>query len=109
MWEVLTEAHEELKDRIAAAKDFRHATGEYKLDRTPSPEVNTAVSADRLDVLNDELLTVPDAFTIHPKLAASLRSAARRSAADGAGQGIRGRTPRRWPSRRCSPRESRSA
>ncbi|MBV9002051.1 MAG: multifunctional oxoglutarate decarboxylase/oxoglutarate dehydrogenase thiamine pyrophosphate-binding subunit/dihydrolipoyllysine-residue succinyltransferase subunit, partial [Solirubrobacterales bacterium] len=42
VWEVLAQQHQELKDRIAAAKDVRHATGEYELDRTPSPEVKTA-------------------------------------------------------------------
>ncbi|MBV9682087.1 MAG: multifunctional oxoglutarate decarboxylase/oxoglutarate dehydrogenase thiamine pyrophosphate-binding subunit/dihydrolipoyllysine-residue succinyltransferase subunit [Solirubrobacterales bacterium] len=72
VWEVLAEEHQQLKDRIAAAKDVRHATGEYELDRTPSPEVKTAVSADRLRVLNDELLSVPDGFTIHPKLVRQL-------------------------------------
>ena len=72
VWEVLAEQHQELKDRIAAAKDVRHATGEYELDRTPSPEVKTAVSAERLQVLNDELLAVPDGFTIHPKLVRQL-------------------------------------
>jgi 2-oxoglutarate decarboxylase len=72
VWEVLAEEHQKLKERIAAAKDVRHATGEYELDRTPSPEVKTAVSADRLKVLNDELLAVPDGFTIHPKLVRQL-------------------------------------
>jgi 2-oxoglutarate dehydrogenase E1 component len=68
VWETLTEEHEKLKQRIAAAKEVEHATGEYQLDRTPSPEVKTAVSADRLGVLNEELLAVPDGFTVHPKL-----------------------------------------
>ena len=72
VWEVLADEHQKLKDRIAAAKDLRHATGEYELDRTPSPEVKTAVSAERLRVLNDELLAVPDGFTIHPKLVRQL-------------------------------------
>jgi len=72
VWEVLAEEHQKLKERIAAAKDLRHATGEYELDRTPSPEVKTAVSAERLRVLNDELLAVPDGFTIHPKLVRQL-------------------------------------
>jgi 2-oxoglutarate decarboxylase len=72
VWEVLAEEHQKLKNRIAAAKDVRHATGEYELDRTPSPEVKTAVSVDRLRVLNDELLAVPDGFTIHPKLVRQL-------------------------------------
>ncbi len=68
VWSRLTDQHELLKERIAAAKEVEHATGEYQLDRTASPEVKTAVSADRLRVLNDELLSVPDGFTIHPKL-----------------------------------------
>jgi multifunctional 2-oxoglutarate metabolism enzyme len=68
VWETLTEEHQRLKARIAAAKEVEHATGEYQLDRTPSPEVKTAVSAERLRVLNEELLAVPDGFTVHPKL-----------------------------------------
>jgi multifunctional 2-oxoglutarate metabolism enzyme len=83
VWEVLAEQHQRLKDRIAAAKDLRHATGEYELDRTPSPEVKTAVSTDRLRVLNDELLAVPDGFTVHPKLVRQLEQ--RREVFDGSG------------------------
>jgi 2-oxoglutarate decarboxylase len=72
VWSVLTDAHQHLKERIAAAKDIEHATGEYQLDRTPSPEVRTAVAYDRLQVLNEELLAVPDGFTVHPKLVKQL-------------------------------------
>ena len=72
VWEVLAEDHQRLKEKIAAGKERDQATGEYELDRTPSPEVKTAVSADRLRVLNDELLAVPDGFTIHPKLVRQL-------------------------------------
>ncbi len=72
VWSVLTEEHQKLKAQIAAAKELEHATGEYQLDRTASPEVKTAVSADRLQVLNEELLSVPDGFTVHPKLARQL-------------------------------------
>ncbi len=72
VWEVLTEQHQQLKAKIAAGKEREHATGEYELDRTPSPEVRTAVSSERLRVLNDELLSVPDGFTIHPKLVRQL-------------------------------------
>ena len=68
VWAQLSEEHQRLKEQIAAAKDVDHATGEYQLDRTPSPEVKTAVAFDRLQVLNEELLAVPDGFTIHPKL-----------------------------------------
>ena len=72
VWAVLADSHQQLKARIAAAKDVEHATGEYQLDRTPSPEVKTAVAEDRLKVLNEELLTVPDGFTVHPKLVKQL-------------------------------------
>ncbi len=72
VWAVLTERHQRLKEQIAAAKEVEHATGEYQLDRTPSPEVRTAVHAERLRVLNEELLSVPDGFTVHPKLVKQL-------------------------------------
>jgi 2-oxoglutarate decarboxylase len=68
VWAELTDDHQKLKARIAAAREVEHATGEYQLDRTASPEVKTAVSVDRLEGLNDELLAVPDGFTVHPKL-----------------------------------------
>ncbi|MGI8428901.1 MAG: multifunctional oxoglutarate decarboxylase/oxoglutarate dehydrogenase thiamine pyrophosphate-binding subunit/dihydrolipoyllysine-residue succinyltransferase subunit, partial [Solirubrobacteraceae bacterium] len=68
VWATLSDEHEALKARIAAAKELEHATGEYQLDRTPSPEVRTAVPTDRLRVLSEELLAVPDGFTVHPKL-----------------------------------------
>ena len=42
------------------------ATGE--LDRTKSPEVDTKVSEKRVRSLNEELLRVPESFTIHRKL-----------------------------------------
>ncbi len=85
VWEVLAEDHARLKERLAS-KERDHSTGEYELDRTPSPEVKTAVSADRLRVLNDELLAVPDGFTIHPKLVRQLEQ--RREVFDGPGGGM---------------------
>ncbi len=72
VWSVLSDSHGQLKERIAAAKGVEHETGEYQLDRSPSPEVKTAVAEDRLKVLNEELLTVPDGFTVHPKLVKQL-------------------------------------
>ncbi|HWE10161.1 MAG TPA: multifunctional oxoglutarate decarboxylase/oxoglutarate dehydrogenase thiamine pyrophosphate-binding subunit/dihydrolipoyllysine-residue succinyltransferase subunit [Solirubrobacteraceae bacterium] len=85
VWAVLSDAHQELKERIAAAKEVEHATGEYQLDRTPSPEVKTAVAEDRLRVLNEELLGVPDGFTVHPKL---VRQLEQRREAVTTGEGI---------------------
>ena len=72
VWAMLSEAHDRLKERIAASQGVDHATGEYQLDRTPSPEVKTAVEAELLRVLGDELLSVPDGFMIHPKLVRQL-------------------------------------
>jgi len=75
VWSRLADAHDELKERVASAQngEMEHATGEYQLDRTPSPEVSTAVSLDQLQVLNEELLSVPDGFTVHPKLVKQLQ------------------------------------
>ena len=50
------------------------ALGTGELDRTKSPEVETAVSDKRLRSLNEELLKVPDSFTIHRKLRKPLLS-----------------------------------
>ncbi len=88
VWDRLTNLHQQLKEQIRAAEDagaVEQATGEYQLDRSPSPEVATAVDADRLRALNDELLTAPDGFTIHPKLDRQLQ---RRRDALGADGGI---------------------
>jgi 2-oxoglutarate decarboxylase len=75
VWEELTTLHQRLKAQIklaAEAGEVEQPTGEYQLDRTPSPDVETAVSAQRLVVLNQELLAVPDGFTVHPKLVSQL-------------------------------------
>jgi 2-oxoglutarate decarboxylase len=85
VWALLTDEHQRLKEQIASADEIEHATGEYQLDRTPSPEVKTAVSAERLRVLNEELLAVPDGFTVHPKL---VRQLEQRREALGPGGGI---------------------
>jgi 2-oxoglutarate dehydrogenase E1 component len=70
-WDELAQRHRELKEELAASQDDQ-PTGGYELDRTPSPEVSTAVSADRLRTLNDELLRIPDSFHVHPKLVKQL-------------------------------------
>jgi 2-oxoglutarate decarboxylase len=88
VWDELTRLHQDLKQQIKAAEDagtVEQPTGEYQLDRSPSPEVQTAVSPDRLRSLNDELLRVPDGFTVHPKLVKQLE---RRRLAVGADGGI---------------------
>ncbi len=75
IWDHFTGLHQELKAQIKAAEEAgapTQTTGEYQLDRTASPEVKTAVSIERLQSLNEELLGVPDGFTIHPKLVKQL-------------------------------------
>ena len=67
IWEHLAQRHRELKAELAAS-DAEQPTGGYELDRSPSPEVKTAVSAERLLSLNDDLLRIPEGFTVHPKL-----------------------------------------
>jgi multifunctional 2-oxoglutarate metabolism enzyme len=66
----LAEALKQLRARIEAGEYIEPATGTgtSELDRTKSAEVETAVPEDRLRALNEELLRVPDSFTIHRKL-----------------------------------------
>jgi 2-oxoglutarate dehydrogenase E1 component len=84
IWDELGHLHKQLKEAIAAAEgDDDQPTGSYELDRSPSPEITTAVSADRLRAINEELLTVPSGFTIHPKLARQLERRRETVGADG--------------------------
>ena len=71
IWDSLAGRHRELKSELATS-DEDQPTGGYELDRSPSPEVTTAVPAERLAGLNQDLLRVPDGFTVHPKLAKQL-------------------------------------
>jgi 2-oxoglutarate decarboxylase len=74
VWDNLTLLHQRLKAKIAAAAEHEeeHTTGEYQLDRSPSPDVETAVPAARLRDLGEQLLRVPEGFTVHPKLVKQL-------------------------------------
>ncbi len=76
VWDNLTILHQRLKAKIAAAAEHDGGggdiTGEYQLDRSPSPDVETAVPAARLRALGEELLKTPDGFTVHPKLVKQL-------------------------------------
>jgi 2-oxoglutarate dehydrogenase E1 component len=70
-WDELTNRHQKLQAQIAELRDSgvdEHQTGEYQLDRSASPEVDTAVSAELLREININLLRVPAGFTVHPKL-----------------------------------------
>ncbi|CAN5483834.1 multifunctional oxoglutarate decarboxylase/oxoglutarate dehydrogenase thiamine pyrophosphate-binding subunit/dihydrolipoyllysine-residue succinyltransferase subunit [soil metagenome] len=65
----LKAGHDELRKKIEAGEfEDPTATGTGELDRSRSPKVETAVDAGRLRELNEELLRVPDSFTIHRKL-----------------------------------------
>ncbi len=71
IWDELTRRHQDLKLQIKEAQEggsVDQPTGEYQLDRTPSPVVDTAVPAEELIDLNEELLSAPEGFTVHPKL-----------------------------------------
>jgi 2-oxoglutarate dehydrogenase E1 component len=71
IWDDLSERHRALKEELARS-DAEQPTGGYELDRSASPEVKTAVSHDRLQSLNEDLLKFPEGFTVHPKLARQL-------------------------------------
>jgi multifunctional 2-oxoglutarate metabolism enzyme len=71
IWDSLSRRHKELKEELSSA-GAEQPTGGYELDRSPSPEVKTAVEADVLRGLNDALLTWPQGFTVHPKLVKQL-------------------------------------
>ena len=71
IWDSLSRRHKELKEDLAGA-DAEQPTGGYELDRSPSPEVKTAVDTDVLQGLNEDLLRVPEGFTVHPKLVKQL-------------------------------------
>jgi multifunctional 2-oxoglutarate metabolism enzyme len=66
----LADALKQLRAKIEAGEYLEPAsgTGTAELDRTKSPAIDTAVPEERLRSLNEELLRVPDSFTIHRKL-----------------------------------------
>jgi 2-oxoglutarate dehydrogenase E1 component len=77
----LSEAHEKLK------KDMEHGDSDHsepELDRTPSHEPHTAVAADTLRELNEQLFTVPDGFTLNRKLRPQLERRRKALSEDGA-------------------------
>jgi 2-oxoglutarate dehydrogenase E1 component len=88
VWDKLSGEHQELKERIkeaAALEGLEQVTGEYLLDRTKSPKIDTKVSDESLRLLNEQLLTVPEGFDTHGKLQRQLE---RRRAAVGEEGGI---------------------
>jgi multifunctional 2-oxoglutarate metabolism enzyme len=67
----LQEIHKDLRTKMEAG-EYEDPTstqlGTGELDRSKSPDVETAVSEERLRSLNEQLLKVPESFTIHRKL-----------------------------------------
>jgi 2-oxoglutarate dehydrogenase E1 component len=64
----LREAHDRLRESIGKPRQDRDG----RIPRGSGASVVTAVAADRLRALNNELLTVPEGFTVHPKLVKQL-------------------------------------
>jgi 2-oxoglutarate dehydrogenase E1 component len=77
----LKEAHERLKTTFG--QGVSKVAYEGRIPASTAAEVVTAVSGDLLRALNDELLRVPDGFTVNPKLAKQLER--RRGALDEGG------------------------
>lgn len=67
----LRSAHERLRSTIEQTSSALQAA-EFPASLPTGDAVLTAVAADRLLQLNDQLLAVPDGFTINPKLARQL-------------------------------------
>jgi 2-oxoglutarate dehydrogenase E1 component len=76
-YKALADAHADLKASLASPG---HDTGEHQLDRTASAEPTTAVPADLLRSLNEQLLKVPEGFNLHRKLKPQMEK--RRAALD---------------------------
>ena len=69
MQKVLRAAHERLKEAIGTSSQ---SVREEPVAADAAGDVATAVPAERLRVLNEQLLAVPEGFTVHPKLARQL-------------------------------------
>ncbi len=67
----MREAHEALKASFAAG-GARAPVKERRPGRAGDAQVETAIPADRLRELNEQLLAVPDGFHVNPKLAKQL-------------------------------------
>src|SRR5215210_1532446 len=66
----LSQALKHLREAMEAGdyEDPTVTTGTGELDRSASPPVSTAVQPDKLAALNEQLLRVPESFTVHRKL-----------------------------------------
>jgi 2-oxoglutarate dehydrogenase E1 component len=64
----MRKAHEALKASFASSG----GTKERRIGRGADAQIETAVHADGLRELNEQLIAVPDGFTVHPKLQKAL-------------------------------------
>ena len=64
----LRAVHEELRASIETSASRK----ERRIGRGADAQIDTSVPADSLRTLNDQLLAVPDGFTVHPKLRSAL-------------------------------------
>ncbi|HEY9286481.1 MAG TPA: multifunctional oxoglutarate decarboxylase/oxoglutarate dehydrogenase thiamine pyrophosphate-binding subunit/dihydrolipoyllysine-residue succinyltransferase subunit [Candidatus Dormibacteraeota bacterium] len=60
----LAKAHQNVKESAAHAPEVSRPP----MDATPETDIKTTVSAETLESLNRQLLSVPPGFTVHPKL-----------------------------------------
>ena len=79
-YQKLVEIQKALKESLG-----RPVSYEERVVRPPKPEPETAVAREVLATLNEQLLAVPDGFTVHPKLKKQLER--RREAFGGDGEG----------------------
>ena len=98
IWDSLSRRHKELKEELRSA-GAEQPTGGYELDRSPSPEVKTAVDAER--PARPQRRPAARARGLHgPSQAGqAARAPARDASAPTAAS--TGRRPRRSPSPRC--------
>ncbi len=75
----MAKAHQELKESIAGPPP----TGELEIDVTMSREPKTTLPEDLLRSLNDQIVKVPDGFSVHRKLKPFLEKRREAAAADG--------------------------
>jgi 2-oxoglutarate dehydrogenase E1 component len=68
--DILRQAHDRL--RATLGRETAPASREEPVPRDAARTIDTRVSADRLRELTEELLRVPEGFTVHPKLARQL-------------------------------------
>ena len=76
IWDGMAERHRELKEELSHAS-AEQPTGGYQLDRSPSPEVKTAVSAERLHGAQRGPAAHPRGLQRPPEAAQAARAPAR--------------------------------